>query len=231
MPTFRTGSGVGTTYASCLLSFPDVDWFKRNLVGAVNELTLPENWFENGDVGVSFAVEESEKMLESMVFMAFNPFPVGMIFPFGSDISPDGYLLCDGASYAAVDYPELFAVVGYSFGGSGADFNVPSLYNRVVIGGGDIYATGDTGGEAEVFLDIASMPSHSHSDSGHQHTIPFVTSLPAQAGVGFAGDVTVPLVSNLTGIAFANITATGGDGGHNNLQPYQAIPYIIYAGR
>jgi len=125
----------------------------------------------------------------------------------------------------------LFSVIGYNFGGSGADFNVPSLYNRVVVGGGDIYATGDTGGEAEVFLDVASMPSHSHSDAGHTHSIPLVVGLPAQAGVGFSANQTVPVVTASTGIGFANITSTGGDGAHNNLQPYQAIPYIIYAGR
>jgi microcystin-dependent protein len=231
MPTFKTGSGVGDTYATILLTFPAVDWFKWAIIGAVNLMTEDENWFEEGDVGISFAVEECKKMLEALTVMDFNPFPPGMVFPFGSDTAPPGYLLCDGATYAAVDYPELFSVIGYNFGGSGADFNVPSLYNRVVVGGGDIYATGDTGGEAEVFLDVASMPSHSHSDAGHTHSIPLVVGLPAQAGVGFSANQTVPVVTASTGIGFANITSTGGDGGHNNLQPYQAIPYIIYAGR
>jgi microcystin-dependent protein len=231
MAIFGTGSGVGSTYATCLLTFPDVDWFKRNIVGAIDQMTLDFNWSEDGDVGVSFAVEESEKMLEAMLFMGFNPFPPGMMFPFGADAAPDGYLLCDGNAYSSTDYPELFAAIGYGFGGSAGSFNVPDLRNRVAIGSGDIYALAATGGEEEVFLDVAAMPSHTHTDIGHQHTIPLVTSLPAQAGVGFAGDVTVPIVTNVTGIASANNQNTGGDGAHNNLQPYQAANFIIYAGR
>jgi microcystin-dependent protein len=163
--------------------------------------------------------------------MNFNPFPPGMIFPFGAAAAPPGYLLCDGGSYDPDDYPELFAAVGYSFGGSGSAFNVPALINRVVVGGGDIWAIGDTGGEQDVFLDVTELPAHTHADSGHAHSIPLVTSLPAQAGVGFAGNVTVPVITDSTGLSFANNQNTGGDGSHNNMQPFQAVPYIIYAGR
>lgn len=231
MPTFVAGVGTGDTYATVLLTFPAVDWFKWALLGALDEMTADFNWVEAGDVAVSFAVEESERMIATYKFMNFNPFPPGMIFPFGATAAPDGYLLCDGSSYAAADYPELFAAIGYSFGGAGTDFNVPALVNNVVVGAGDLYALAATGGESDVTLDVTAMPSHTHSDLGHQHTIPLVTSLPAQAGVGFAGDVTVPVVTSLTGISFANNQNTGGDGSHNNLQPYQAITYIIYAGR
>ncbi len=200
-------------------------------MGAIDQMTMTDNWFENGDVGVSFAVEESEKMLASYIFMGFNPIPIGLIHPFANTAIPDGYLACDGTSLATVDYPELFSAIGYTFGGSGASFNVPSLINRVVVGAGDIYDVGNTGGEAEVFLDVASMPSHSHSDLGHSHSIPLVVGLPAQAGVGFSANQTVPVITDSTGLGFANIQNTGGDGAHNNLQPYQAITYCIYAGR
>lgn len=231
MPTFPTGDGVGTTYASLLLTFPDVDWFKHAIMGALFEMTHDYNWFENGDVAVSFAVEEAERMLESYIFMGFNPIPIGLIHVFGAAAAPQGYLLCDGASYATIDYPELFAAIGYSFGGAGANFNVPALINRVVVGSGDIWSIGATGGEQDVFLDVAEMPSHTHIDSGHQHSIPLITSLPAQAGAGFAGNVTVPVLTDSTGVSFANNSNTGGDGGHNNMQPFQALNYVIYAGR
>lgn len=231
MPTFKTGSGVGDHYATILLTFPAVDWFKYAIIGAIDLMTYDENWFEEGDVGISFAVEESKKTLEELTVLDFNPFPPGMIFPFGAAVAPPGYLLCDGTSYLAADYPELFAVVGYLYGGAGANFNVPSLINRVVVGSGDLWSIGVTGGEQDVFLDVASMPSHTHIDTGHTHSIPLVTSLPAQAGVGFAGDVTVPVVTSSTGLSFASNSNTGGDLSHNNMQPFQAVPYIIYAGR
>jgi len=231
MPTFAVGSGVGTTYATLLLTYPATDWFKAAILGAVDLMTYNENWAELGDVAISFAVEESEKMIESYKVMNFNPFPVGIILPFGSPTIPEGYLLCDGSTLNVVDYPELFAVIGYSFGGSGATFTIPDLIDRTVIGSSGSFAFGDTGGEITHTLDISEIPSHTHTDLGHQHTIPLVTSLPAQAGVGFAGDVTVPVLTNLTGISFANNQNTGGDGAHNNMQPYVTLTYVIYAGR
>jgi microcystin-dependent protein len=231
MAIFGTGNGVGDSYATVLLTFPNVDWYKWNIAGAINQLTLDFNWSEDGDVGVSFAIEEAKKTLEGMVFMAFNPIPIGLIHPYASSVLPDGYLLCDGATVAAADYPELFAVIGYSFGGAGADFNLPDLVDRTIIGSSGSFAFGTTGGDATVTLDVSEMPAHSHTDTGHVHTIPLITSAPAQAGVGFAGNVTVPLLTMNTGTASANLTDTGGGGAHENMQPYIALSYIIYAGR
>ena len=54
-------------------------------------------------------------------------FPPGMIMMFGSASGPSGWLLCDGTSYATATYPSLFGAIGYAFGGSGANFNVPNL--------------------------------------------------------------------------------------------------------
>lgn len=231
MPIFRIDSGVGSTYATVLLTFPAVDWFKSAILGAIDQMTDQSNWIEMGDVAVSFAVEESEKMIESYIFMNFNPFPVGLIIPFASATIPEGYLLCDGTTLDTADYPELFAVIGYSFGGSGSAFLVPDLIDRTIIGSSGTFALGDVGGTTDETLDVSQIPSHTHSDSGHVHSIPLVTSLPAQAGVGFAGDVTVPVVTSNTGISFANNQNTGGDGAHNNMQPYMALSYVIYAGR
>lgn len=194
-------------------------------------MTEDFNWFEEGDVGISFAVEESEKMLAALTIMDFNPVPIGLIHPFGASSAPDGYLLCDGASYASVDYPELFAVIGYSFGGSGSDFNVPTLINRVAVGSGDLYDVAAVGGEAAVTLDTSTMPSHSHSDLGHSHTYtpPGTTFL--FVAPGEAPGALVNLIPSVTGTGFASIQPTGDGEAHNNMQPFQAVTYIIYAGR
>ena len=53
--------------------------------------------------------------------------PAGSILPFGGTVAPRGFLLCDGTSYSATQYVALFNAVGYTFGGSGTSFNVPSL--------------------------------------------------------------------------------------------------------
>ena len=38
---------------------------------------------------------------------------------------PDGFMVCDGRSLKKSEYPELFAVIGYTYGGSGENFNIP----------------------------------------------------------------------------------------------------------
>jgi microcystin-dependent protein len=244
MPTFVTGSGVGDNYATFILTFPDVIWFKSAIMGALFELTAPDNWIERGDVAVSFAVEESAQMIASIKVSAFNPFPIGMIFPYSSNTAPEGYLPCDGGSYAVADYPELFAVIDYNFGGSGENFNVPSLFNRTTIGSGDNFSYLDVGGSETVTLTTGEMPSHNHSasdptiiDPSHSHVESTAIPTAITIGAGIPAPSALPAVGS-TAPAFTGITAlagaignTGGDGAHENMPPFMALPYIIYAGR
>lgn len=217
MPVFVIGSGVGDNYATLLLTLPDVAWFKSAVMGALYELSVPDNWIELGDVAASFAVEESSQMLAGYRFMNFNPFPVGLILPFGSDAPPDAFLLCDGTAYDTTDYPELFNAIGYAFGGAGTTFNVPDLVNRSIVGMGGAFDFAVSGGEIDHTLDTSEIPSHTH-------TIPLTaTTLAVEPG-----EVTV-----LTPVPFftQDTGATGGDGSHNNMPPYLSLTYVIYAGR
>jgi len=217
MPTFVIGSGVGDNYATLLLEMPNVSWFKSAVLGALYELSYDWNWREEGDVAVSFAVEEASQMLAGYRFMEFNPFPVGLVLPFAADTPPAAFLLCDGGDYATADYPELFAVVGYSFGGADDRFNVPALSTRSIVGVGGGFGFGDSGGEISHVLDTTEIPSH-------VHTIPLTaTTLAVEPG-----EVTV-----LTPVPFftQDTGNTGGDGAHNNMPPYLALSYCIYAGR
>ena len=58
--------------------------------------------------------------------------PPGSIQPYGGTTAPDGWLLCNGDPVSQDDYPDLFDVIGTSFGdgsdGDGDDnFNLPDL--------------------------------------------------------------------------------------------------------
>jgi microcystin-dependent protein len=61
--------------------------------------------------------------------ITYNPDPIGTIKMYGGSSAPSGYLLCDGSSISTTTYANLFAVIGYSFGGSGANFNLPGFHD------------------------------------------------------------------------------------------------------
>ena len=75
-------------------------------------------------------------------------------------------LLEDGASYAVADFPDLFAAIGYDYGGSGANFNVPDHQNRGSVGVGTNYAELGHDGLAEGARDWGHGP---HQDHRHKH--------------------------------------------------------------
>lgn len=78
-----------------------------------------------------------------------------------SDTPPAGWLICDGTLLAIVDYPELYAVIGTTYGGDGiATFSLPNLENRVPAGrgGGDFVNLGDVAGNATVTITESNLP-------------------------------------------------------------------------
>jgi microcystin-dependent protein len=104
----------------------------------------------------------------------------GIVVPWGSASIPSGFLLCDGTSYATASYAALFAVIAYTYGGSGANFNVPDLRDRTVvgvssansktlaqgIGANTVTPTGNiSGSTGSTTLTTQQIPSHSHSTS------------------------------------------------------------------
>ena len=64
--------------------------------------------------------------------------PVGTIQAYGGSTFPSGWLLCDGTELNRADYPELFAVIGTSFGTPSANtkFNIPDLRGEFLRGAG-----------------------------------------------------------------------------------------------
>ena len=60
--------------------------------------------------------------------------PIGVIQAFSGQTAPHGYLICDGASYKVADYPDLYAVIGNTYGGDSTNFNVPNLVDKFIQG-------------------------------------------------------------------------------------------------
>lgn len=51
----------------------------------------------------------------------------GEVILWASTRIPTGFLACDGRSLSTTDYPDLFAMIGFTYGGSGAQFSLPQL--------------------------------------------------------------------------------------------------------
>lgn len=151
--------------------------------------------------------------------------PIGAILPFSSDTIPNGWLLCDGRIVEQADYPELFEVIGTTYGYySRTDFKLPDLRGRVAVGKNTVIDTetpdtdfnelGKTGGEKTHTLTIDEMPSHKH---GFQANNDFHAQSGTDAWI-FKG-----------GRNDGFILETGGSQPHNNLQPYLVTNFIIKA--
>jgi len=217
-------------------------WFNLSSVSqavlfyATNYLKRRENWIDQNTPLDSISDSEwdtLEAYVDNLLYEAKKPM-IGMIIPFVTQDPLPNVLPCDGSTYLRVDYPNLYDVLDPFFIVDSDHFNVPDLRGKTVIGVGagsglSNRNVGDSGGEEQHTLSTGEIPSHSHSDLGHTHSIPLVVGLPAQAGVGFSANQTVPIITDSTGFGFANIQNTGGGGSHENMQPFYAINYGIVA--
>lgn len=173
--------------------------------------------------------------------------PCGSIIPWAGDTAPANWLLCDGAAVSRTTYASLFGLIGTTYGtGDGSTtFNVPDLRGRVPVGknGGSFGTLGSTGGVESVTLTEAQMPSHTHVQNSHNHTLRTWVynggnpgSVGAKYGMGFqynTGARNDQSAASSGEVEWGNIATTatnqntGGGQAHTNLQPYQVVNYII----
>lgn len=163
--------------------------------------------------------------------------PVGAYRTVATATAPIGYLAADGSAVSRTTYARLFAAVGTTYGaGNGTTtFNLPDVRGRTFVGkkanDTDFDTIGETGGAKTHQLVSSEMPSHTHTQNAHTHTQDAHnhTEAATVANVATTGSTTVYGAGTAvnTGNATAtnqNATAvnqnTGGDGAHNNLQPY-----------
>lgn len=112
---------------------------------------------------------------------------------YGSTWTDDGHFMVrDGRILTIASYPELYAVIGTTWGtgnGDGLSYNIPDSRSRYAVGADNMgtgaanrivnatgftanNAVGNTSGAAPITLSSTQLASHTHTatDSGHAHT-------------------------------------------------------------
>lgn len=157
-----------------------------------------------------------------------------MIFDYAGTDSPGWGLLADGAAVSRTTYARLFAVIGTTYGaGDGSTtFNIPNLNGRTTIGTGN-YSDSVSGsitrtlgqvlGTEKHVLTSGEMPSHTHIQDAHTHSI----TIHHSGGGGGGADLVNTSSSSTTGSTTATNQNTGGGASHNNMQPSLAVKKVI----
>ena len=162
----------------------------------------------------------------------------GIVVPWGSAVIPSGFLECNGASVSTATYAALFAVIGYTYGGSGASFNLPDLTDRTVVNKSNTKSLAQTGGANTVTptgnisgstgsttLTTQQIASHSHV----RGNLPGGCSNNNNCGTTVGGDMSAKNTGNTGGGQSHDHSLSANFSGSANsvLQPYLVLIYII----
>lgn len=110
---------------------------------------------------------------------------IGEIRAVSFGFAPEGWVKCNGQLLEPSQHPELFAMIGTTFGGDGTtSFAVPDLQGRIPLGQGSgnglsPYTIGQSGGDETIQLTEEQLPAHSHTgtiDSGATANVAIPTS-------------------------------------------------------
>lgn len=179
--------------------------------------------------------------------------PIGSIFPYVSTTTlPYGYLLCNGQEISRNTYPDLFSVMGttYGVGDGSTTFNLPDLRAKIPFGASSTYLFGTSGGNATQTLNSSTMATHTHTSTlnvSHSHTLinafsgrnpmQSTNSTNRQGGsnriIAYGNDETMPTVSDdvdrTTDTYGGNTSVTGSSiaSSFSILPTYIVLAYII----
>lgn len=182
---------------------------------------------------------------------------IGEIRAFAFGFAPDGdgenWLICNGATLQVLQFPALYAVIGYTYGTAGPNtFCLPNLMGRAIIGSGSptdapAFEAGQMVGATSVT--VKSVPAHSHTLTGAvvaRPPYPGLTATPSPTtllsratrrnpqnpaspgtfSLAYAPDN--PEKTNfLAGATLTPVVGTAQP--HENRQPYLALTYCICA--
>jgi len=115
--------------------------------------------------------------------------PAGFVSAFAGGTVPSGWLECNGASIAVASYPALHAAIGYTYGGSGASFNLPDLRGEFIRGWAH-----DRGGHLDFGRALGSLQTDELK--AHTHTVNYAAGYSGSPGTTLSGMAGAPSTQN-----------------------------------
>jgi microcystin-dependent protein len=186
-----------------------------NVETSVNTLTSRVTSAENKAKATDGYILGTKAELKSDILKAV---PIGTIVMWATDVPPEGWLLCNGATVSRAAYAELFKVLGTSVGNVGSSaFKIPDLSGRFPLGTSNTHNLHSTGGAETHTLTVSEMPAHDHGIGGNI----------VQRGSG--SDAFRELAGAYPGSNNPSSQSIGGGQPHNNMPPYYGINFIIRA--
>lgn len=138
----------------------------------------------------------------------------------------DGWLPCDGRLLDVLNYSELFALLGTTYGGDGiSTFALPDLRGRSPMHQGNNYYPGQAAGVETVTLWQGELPTHTHQamadvNNGNTSNPSGALWASSEAAQQYVSEANTPM--NHTAM-----TPSGGSQSHENMSPFLAINFVI----
>jgi microcystin-dependent protein len=148
----------------------------------------------------------------------------------GFNFSPRGWAFCDGQILPINQNQSLYSLLGTTYGGDGrTSFALPDMRGRTPMHVGDGISQGERAGEETHELQEAEIPAHSHQAKASSTTASSASgagNLLGQTAGGRRPLTPYGGLTQTTALASNQISTTGGQG-HNNMQPYLALYFVI----
>jgi len=182
----RNGSGVYSpptgTYGvpNTVISSPAYDTFVNDIGAEITNsmnvqgsapMLAPLNMGAFRIINAASPVAATDVVIKSYADAVVSP---GFIMAYATDSSaPTGWLICNGASLSTTTYANLFAAIGYAYGGSGANFNIPDFRGCFLRGFDDGRGLDFQGSRLPGTFQASYIVNHFHAvvDPSHAHGV------------------------------------------------------------
>ena len=143
------------------------DWFAKlrqnavtNVVEHIDVTDVSDTALHSGSSLNAATLTGALPAIDGSALTGIEGVPAGVVIYQAANTAPTGFIKANGASLSTTTYANLFAAIGYTFGGSGSSFNVPDLRGEFIRGWDD--GRGVDSGRSFGSFQSDAFKSHTH---------------------------------------------------------------------